>query len=120
MDVVCILKTNAGYFLMTNEEHKCIQGFKSEEEGLRSFEAKYHDALSRGGSWPASACIHMIEFQPAIVKFNDIEEIKKCIPKKWSVFSLSAVSGYYSGIKLKKKEGKAAWKRGKEPRLMKI
>ena len=118
MDIVCILKTSSGYFLMVNEESKCIQGFKSEEAGLRSFEDKYHDALSRGGSWPASACIHMLEFQPAIVKFKSIEEIKQCIPKDWSVFSISAVSGFYNGIKLKKKEGKTAWERGKEPRLM--
>jgi predicted ATPase len=119
--IVCLVKADNKIYLLADEESKCIQGFKSVQDGLDYFEKGWREALDRGGSWPASAMINFMTYEPSIIKIKSYKELKEKIvnEKKMHGVQLSHDSGFMVVLETRKSARKY-WEKGAKPQLMEV
>lgn len=65
-------------YIMASDEGK-IHGFITEDEANKYFLRAYEEKHSQSFEGSMSACVHFIQFQPRVVGFEDLEDIKRRI-----------------------------------------
>lgn len=110
------------FFLMTDAED-IVHGFTSETAALRYFEDAYNRKHRQSYEGSMSACIHSIFFQPSVIPMGrGMTKLEKLIARneagQFEIVTSSSVAGRMSGIRLKLDEGRAAWEKGTQPRLI--
>lgn len=95
-----------------------VEGYQSEEEGVKSFEEGYDHAHGRSYEGSMSACVNWMFFRPSVIKVAEGEKgLKRLVGKNHKLCTYSNVSGSYTGISLDPKLAKILWDRGRKPEL---
>lgn len=92
-----LIKVDGKMIVMTDSDGK-VAGFTSLTEGLRHFESAYGSGHRRGYESSMSACMSFILFTPSIVKFSDVEDLKKILQEPLKLVTCSSVAGRVDGI----------------------
>lgn len=104
------------YYVMLSDKHT-ICGFRTEEDGLRTFSNTYRSAHARSHEASMSAAINWLFFHPAIIACT-LDELRGWMPKDPIVESISNISGSFLGCRLVDDHGKTAWDLGAKPSLV--
>ena len=108
--------------MLTEPEPKqcCILGFESEKKACAYFTDGYNRNHDRGYEPSMSACINFIQFTPAIVSFDSIEDLaRELFPNgPGHPMIISSISGHYLVAKLDAAIGKKHHEAGKTPALI--
>jgi len=102
------------YLLLNDTSPFSIRGFATQREGLAYFERAYDLAPSE-----ASACLHFIQFTPAIIGVPNLEFIKNKIinPKDLKPYSLFGEAGCLM-VANTRAGAEKLWESGKIPVLV--
>jgi len=106
--LVCKAQTKQ-VFIMANDDGT-VRGFTDERQARNCWRRSYDAAHARSYEGSMSACIHFMFFQPRIVRFKDLQDIKDRIasdPPR--LVQLSHNSGFMKAITCRK-EAYAIWK----------
>lgn len=117
---VAMVKGEARLFLlMTEEPVHLIRGWKSEAEAAAYFTDSYNRKHDQSYEGSISACIHFIQYQPKILRFKDMEELKATLlTDDIQLYSLWAVSGGFTAIECHNSKAQAAYDAGISPALI--
>jgi hypothetical protein len=96
-----------------------IQGFETLKEAKDYFLESYGDAHYRSFEGSMSACVHFMQFQPHIVRFESIEDVKNRIAaEEPHIFSMTSIAGRMLGISCRK-EAYKIWEESESAPLIK-
>lgn len=118
---VALVKAGGKFYITLNRD-KTVAAFPSVEAGLASFQNMYDRNHSRGQVGSASACINYMTFQPAIVLFKSLDELRKKLldssDEDLKIVELSHVSGYMLGIEADQEKAAGVWDVSCKPGLI--
>jgi hypothetical protein len=112
-----IYKFEDKYFLAATSSGK-VQGFSSKKKALSFFEDVYESCHAKGFESSMSACIHIIHFNPKVVKFKNLQQVQDIFSGTVTLCSLASISGFAEGFKFPDTEGAILWEKGEPPRLI--
>ncbi len=118
---IALVKADGEYYVLVNrDEHHSVAGFGSVHAGLAFYEEKYERKHRSGYEQSMSACINYIFFQPAIVEFKGVEELREALGlgADPTLCSLSHVSGFMSGIRADREKAAPIWDKAEKPILI--
>ena len=106
-------------FYITTDKKGVISAFKTEQDGLKSFEELYMEWHRKDYKESMSPCINNSYFKPSIVKVSGIEEIRKMVGDEPHLFDISHSSGFLTGIQIPDLVvGQEYWDKGAKPQLI--
>jgi hypothetical protein len=121
--IVAILKADSRFWLLLgkDEGQYVIHGWDNIAAAVDYFEGAYNANHARGFEASMSACINHLQFAPAIVVFDDLQDLeRKLLPSSTPRVAkhLSSVSGGYDVIPLETHVAEPIWRAGRHPFLI--
>ena len=120
---VAILKADQNFYLMLTgkDEGFCIMAWETPRKALNYFERGYNECHWRNYEASMSACINFILFQPVVVSFSSLEDIKTKLGLSDTIrpHRISNISGSYVVLPLDKSLAEPIYEAGITPRLIK-
>jgi hypothetical protein len=111
-------KEEGEVFIMATED-LMVHGFETLKQTKDYFLESYGNAHSRSYEGSMSACVHFMQFQPHIVRFESLDDIKNRIAAEDPhVHSLTSIAGRMLGISCRK-EAYKIWKESESAPLIK-
>lgn len=116
---IALVKADGEYYVLVNRDNS-VAGFDSVHAGLAFYEEKYERRHRSGYEQSMSACINYIFFQPAIVEFKGVEELREALGlgADPTLCTLSHVSGFMSGIRADREKAATIWDKAEKPILI--
>lgn len=117
---IALVKADGEYYVLVNRGDNSVAGFRSIDAGLQFYEEKYERKHRSGYEQSMSACINYIFFQPAIVEFTGVEELREALGLGVdpTLCTLSHVSGFMSGIRADREKAAPIWDKAEKPILI--